>query len=60
MCKIKSINIKGFRSFSDKDAFLIKDIKEFNLFIGRNNAGKPNIARLLKKLYILFEKVHRF
>ncbi|HDR8127636.1 ATP-dependent nuclease [Bacillus thuringiensis] len=50
MHKIKNINVKGFRSFSNDEAFVINDIRNFNLFIGKNNTGKSNITRLLKSI----------
>lgn len=50
MLKIKDINVKGFRSFSNQTGFVLNEIRSFNLLIGKNNSGKSNITRLLKTL----------
>lgn len=45
---IKSIKIKNLLSF---DELHIKDVKDINCIIGRNNVGKSNLLKLLKFFY---------
>lgn len=45
---IKSIRIENLLSF---DELIIKDIKDINCVIGRNNTGKSNLLKLLKYFY---------
>ncbi|WP_195571741.1 AAA family ATPase [Paenibacillus sp. 1001270B_150601_E10] len=44
---IKSINVRGWRSFSSDEGVSIGDFKKINLIIGPNNAGKSNIFKYL-------------
>ncbi len=48
--KIKSIKIKGWRSFNDEDGIELRDLKKFNLIIGPNNSGKSNVLRFFHTL----------
>lgn len=45
---IKSIRIKNLLSFDD---FMIKDFKDINCIIGRNNVGKSNVIKLIDFYY---------
>lgn len=46
--KIKSITLKGFRSY--KDSVLFKKLSRVNVLIGPNNVGKSNLLDALKYL----------
>lgn len=43
------ISIHNYRSF-DEEGSVINDDKSINIFIGKNNSGKSNILRFIKKL----------
>lgn len=47
---ISSIEIKGWRSYSDEDGIKLDDLKQFNLIIGPNNSGKSNLQKFFRKL----------
>lgn len=44
---IKSINVRGWRSFSNTEGVSIGDFKKINLIIGPNNSGKSNVFKYL-------------
>jgi energy-coupling factor transporter ATP-binding protein EcfA2 len=43
--KIKSIKIKGWRSFNDTHGIELNNLKKINLIIGPNNSGKSNLLK---------------
>jgi len=45
---IKSIKIKNLLSF---DELIIKDFKDINCIVGRNNSGKSNLLKLIRFFY---------
>lgn len=45
----KGFGIKNFRSF-DENGIYIDSLKKINIFIGKNNSGKSNVLRFIKKL----------
>jgi len=45
----KGFGIKNFRSF-DSNGVYIDSLKKINIFIGKNNSGKSNILRFIKRL----------
>lgn len=49
--KISDIEINNFYSFKDAK---FQDIKDYNVIIGKNNAGKSNLFRLLSNFIGLF------
>jgi predicted ATP-dependent endonuclease of OLD family len=50
MIIIESIEIKYFRSFSDKKVS-IENIRDFNIFSGSNDSGKSNVLRALNLFF---------
>jgi AAA15 family ATPase/GTPase len=48
MVSIKSIKIKNLLSF---DELIIDDFKDINCIVGRNNAGKSNLLKLIRFFY---------
>ncbi len=46
--ELKGFGIKNYRSFDENGVF-INSIKKINIFIGKNNSGKSNVLRFLKK-----------
>ncbi len=46
--ELKGFGIKNYRSFDENGVF-IDSIKKINIFIGKNNSGKSNVLRFLKK-----------
>ncbi len=53
--KIKSITIKGWRSFNNDEGIELNNLKRFNLIIGPNNAGKSNVMKLMEWLAIVID-----
>ncbi|MCB9234446.1 MAG: AAA family ATPase [Bacteroidia bacterium] len=49
--KINKIRIKGWRSYDDTDGIKIDSLKNINLFIGPNNAGKSNLFWFFHELH---------
>jgi AAA15 family ATPase/GTPase len=49
---LPNIAISGYRSFGAKPAYFDK-FSNINIFIGKNNAGKSNVLRLLKEVLAL-------
>ncbi|MFS0765679.1 ATP-dependent nuclease [Peribacillus phoenicis] len=45
--KINEIRLKGWRSYSDSEEVVLKDLKHINIIIGPNNSGKSNIFKYL-------------
>ena len=45
--RLRHLDIKGFRGFAN---FTVRDLRQVNLVIGRNNAGKTS---LLEAIYLL-------
>ncbi|MDD2224764.1 MAG: AAA family ATPase [Candidatus Shapirobacteria bacterium] len=54
--KIKQIEIKNFRNINS-EGLIINDLEKYNLFIGKNNAGKSNIIKIIPFLGDLFQDV---
>jgi AAA15 family ATPase/GTPase len=54
--KINEIRLKGWRSYSDSEEVILKDLKQINIIIGPNNSGKSNIFKYL--YYLREECVH--
>lgn len=49
---ISSIEIKNLLSF---DHLVIRDIKDINCIVGKNNVGKSNLLKLIKYFYLLLD-----
>jgi energy-coupling factor transporter ATP-binding protein EcfA2 len=47
---IPNLAIAGYRSFGEEIQYFDRFVK-INIFIGRNNAGKSNVLRMLEKIY---------
>lgn len=45
----KGFGIKNFRSF-DEEGIYIDSLKKINIFIGKNNSGKSNVLRFIKRV----------
>lgn len=45
--KINEIHLKGWRSYSDSEEVILKNLKQINIIIGPNNSGKSNIFKYL-------------
>lgn len=45
----KDFGIKDYRSFGS-DGVYLDSLKKINVFIGKNNSGKSNIPRFIKKI----------
>lgn len=54
--KIKSIKIKGWRSYNDLEGIELNDLKKINLIIGPNNSGKSNLLKFFQKVWELGSK----
>lgn len=46
---LNTFGIANYRSF-DETGVWIRDIKKINVFIGKNNSGKSNVLRFIKRL----------
>jgi len=46
---LDGFSISGYRSFG-ADEVQIRDLARLNVFIGKNNCGKSNILRFLKRI----------
>ncbi|WP_160685510.1 ATP-binding protein [Clostridium sp. C2-6-12] len=55
--KIKKIDLKGWRSFSEENGIILSNLKHINLLIGPNNSGKSNLFRYFYYLRELALKV---
>ena len=49
MARLKRIHVRGFLSFREADL----DLRQVNVLIGGNGAGKSNVIKLLKMLKAL-------
>lgn len=48
--KIKSIQLKGWRSYSNTDGIELQNLKKINIIIGPNNSGKSNLFKYLFRI----------
>ncbi|WHX47912.1 ATP-binding protein [Paenibacillus woosongensis] len=48
--KIKSIQLKGWRSYSNTEGIELKNFKKINIIIGQNNSGKSNLFKYLFRI----------
>lgn len=57
--ELKKVEVKNFLSYRDTD---FSDLKNYNVLIGKNNAGKSNLFKLFKLISrnITFEKGYLF
>ena len=52
---IDGFSIAGYRSFG-KSEVRIADLSRVNIFIGKNNCGKSNILRFLKRIGVALKR----
>lgn len=51
---LDGIFVAGYRSF-DLEGVFIRDLSKINVFIGKNNCGKSNILRFIKKISEIYD-----